>query len=75
MGNLPALLPNATPLVSRFLAEMSKKHQRCAVPNIENNFSISAKFTDVYYIVNNNYSRISGKIGFTIEEKALNTNN
>jgi hypothetical protein len=29
--NLPALLPNATPLVSRFFAEMSKKRQRCAV--------------------------------------------
>jgi hypothetical protein len=27
MGNLPVLLPNATPLVSRFLAEMSKKRQ------------------------------------------------
>jgi hypothetical protein len=48
MGNLPALLPNATPLVSKFLAEMSKKRQRCAVVNVENNFSISAKFTDVY---------------------------
>jgi hypothetical protein len=31
MGNLPALLPNATPLVSRFFGEMSKKRQRCAV--------------------------------------------
>jgi hypothetical protein len=31
MGNLPALLPNATPLVSRFLDEISKKYQRCAV--------------------------------------------
>jgi hypothetical protein len=27
MGNLAALLPNATPLVSRFFAEMSKKRQ------------------------------------------------
>jgi hypothetical protein len=48
MGNLPALLSNATPLVSRFFAVMSKKCQRCAVVNLENNFSISAKFTDVY---------------------------
>jgi hypothetical protein len=48
MGNLPYLLLNATPLVSRFFAEMSKKRQRCAVVNLENNFSISTKFTDVY---------------------------
>jgi hypothetical protein len=48
MGNLPAILPNATPLVSGFFGEMSKKRQRCAVVNLENNFSISEKFTDVY---------------------------
>jgi hypothetical protein len=47
MGNLPALLPNATSLVSRFFGEMSKKRQRCAVVNLENNFTISAKFTVV----------------------------
>jgi hypothetical protein len=47
MGNLPALLPNATLLVSRFFGEMSKKRQRCAVVNLENNFTISAKFTVV----------------------------
>jgi hypothetical protein len=41
MCNLPALLSNATPLVSRFFAEMSKKRQRCAVVNLENNFSTS----------------------------------
>jgi hypothetical protein len=35
MGNLPALLPNATPLVMRFFAEMSKKRQRCAVVNLD----------------------------------------
>jgi hypothetical protein len=46
MGN--ALLPNAMPLVSRFFAEMSKKRQRCTLVHLENNFSISAKFTDVY---------------------------
>jgi hypothetical protein len=28
MGNLPTLLPNATPLVSRFFVEISKKRQR-----------------------------------------------
>jgi hypothetical protein len=33
---------------SRFFAEMSKKRQRCAVINLQHNFSISAKFTDVY---------------------------
>jgi hypothetical protein len=47
---------------------MSKKLQQCVVVNLENNFSISAKFT---VIVNNNYPRISGKMGFTIEEKAF----
>jgi hypothetical protein len=40
MDNLSALLPNATTLVGRFFAKMSKKRQ--------NNFSISAKFTNVY---------------------------
>jgi hypothetical protein len=30
-------LGNATPLVSRFFAEMSKNRQRCAVVNLENN--------------------------------------
>jgi hypothetical protein len=39
-GKLIALLPNVTPLVSRFSAETSKKRQRCAVVNLENNFSI-----------------------------------
>jgi hypothetical protein len=48
MGNLPALLPNTTPLGSRFFAEMAKKCQQCAIVNLVNNFSISAKFTDVY---------------------------
>jgi hypothetical protein len=67
MDNLPGLLPNATPLVSRFLAELSKKRQQCAVVNQENNFSISA-FT---VIASNNDLRISGKVGFTIEEKAF----
>jgi hypothetical protein len=48
MGYFEALLPNATPLVSRFFAEMSKKRQRCAVVNLETKNSISARFTDVY---------------------------
>jgi hypothetical protein len=47
-GNLPALLLNATLVVSRFFAEMSKKRQQYAVVNLENNVSISANFTDVY---------------------------
>jgi hypothetical protein len=55
MGNLPVLLPNVTPLVNTFF-EMSKKRQSCAIVNLENNFSISAKFT---VIESNNYSRIS----------------
>jgi hypothetical protein len=68
MGNLPALLPNATPLVSRFFTKMSKKRQRRAVVNLQDNFSISAKFI---VTVSNNYARISRKMGFTIEEKAF----
>jgi hypothetical protein len=28
MGNLPVLLPNTTPLVSKFFTEISKKRQR-----------------------------------------------
>jgi hypothetical protein len=55
MGNLPVLLSNVTPLVNTFF-EMSKKRQSCAIVNLENNFSISAKFT---VIESNNYSRIS----------------
>jgi hypothetical protein len=34
MSNLPGLLPDATPLVTRFLAEISKKRQRCAFVNL-----------------------------------------
>jgi hypothetical protein len=40
MGNLLALFPNTTPLISKFFAEMSKKRQRCCVVNLENNFSM-----------------------------------
>jgi hypothetical protein len=48
MDYLPALLPNAIPLTRKFFAEMSTKRQRCAVVNLQNNFSISTKSTDVY---------------------------
>jgi hypothetical protein len=68
MGNLAALLAKTTPLVSRFFGEISKKRQRFAVVNLENNFLISAKFT---VILSNNYPRISGIMGFSIEDKAL----
>jgi hypothetical protein len=70
MSNLPAVLPNATSLVTKFFAEMSKKRQPCAVINLENNLPISPKFTDTV-IVSKYYLRISGKMGFTIENKAL----
>jgi hypothetical protein len=49
------LLPNATLLVSRFIAEMSKKSSKATFP----------------VIVSNNYFRISGKMSFTMEDKAL----
>jgi hypothetical protein len=48
MSNLPASLPNATPLVSIFFGEMSNKRQFATVDgNLDKKFSISAKFTDV----------------------------
>jgi hypothetical protein len=69
------LLPNATPLESRFFVEMAKKCQRCAVLNLESNFSISASLQAFDVIVSNNYSIISDKIGFTMEDKALISSN
>jgi hypothetical protein len=42
MGNLPVLLLNVTALVSRFFPKI------CVVVTTGNNFSILAKFTDVY---------------------------
>jgi hypothetical protein len=62
----------AMPLVSRFFAEMSKKRQRCAVVDLENNFSISAQLT---VTVSNNYPRINSEMDFTIDDKALIINN
>jgi hypothetical protein len=64
MGDLLSLLPDATPLVNKFFGEISKKRQRCAVVNLENNFSISAKFTDVYCNCKHSYPRITGKMGY-----------
>jgi hypothetical protein len=43
MDHLPALFPNATPVASRFFAEMSKTRQRCAVLNLEMGFTIEDK--------------------------------
>jgi hypothetical protein len=40
MGHLAALLPNTTPLISRFFGEMSKKRQRYAVVNLEDNKNV-----------------------------------
>jgi hypothetical protein len=71
MGNLP---PNATPLVSRFLAEMSKKRQRSAVVNLEIRFRQSLP-TFTVIVSSNNYSIINGKMGCTIEDKAVFINN
>jgi hypothetical protein len=79
MGNLPALLPNATPLVSKFFGknvkETSVLKQRCDVNLKKKLFSISATFRDVSCNLSNNYPRISGKMSFTIEDKALIINN
>jgi hypothetical protein len=60
---------HVTPLVSRFFAEMSKKRQRSAVVNLEIRFRQSLRTFTV--IVGNNYARISGKMGFTIEDIAV----
>jgi hypothetical protein len=78
MSNLPALLSNASPLVSRFFAKMSKNHQFkttvCGV-NLEKSFRFQQSLRTFPVIVSNNYPRISGKMGFTIEDKALIINN
>jgi hypothetical protein len=49
MDNLPALLLNATPLVSRFFAAISKKRQQCAVVNLENNFYFALLMGSLLY--------------------------
>jgi hypothetical protein len=69
MSNLPGLLSNVTPLVRRFFTEMSKKRQQCAVINLQNNFStfFILSLETFTVIVSNNYPKISGKIGFVIE--------
>jgi hypothetical protein len=72
MGNLPALLANATPLVNRFFAETSKKRQRCAVANLENNFSILAKFTDVYCNCKQELFQNNGKIHIRTSQTQTN---
>jgi hypothetical protein len=59
MGNLPASLLNATPMVSRFFGEMSA------------NISFKATVLTSLVIVSNIYPRISGKMSFAIEDKAL----
>jgi hypothetical protein len=48
---------------------MSKTRQRCAVVKLEKK-KISQSSQTVTVIVSNNYSKISGKMGFTIEDKA-----
>jgi hypothetical protein len=75
MGDLAALLPNGTPLVRRFFAERSKKRQRCAIVNLENNFSILEKLRTFTVIVSKNYPRISRKMRFITEERAFLTIN
>jgi hypothetical protein len=68
LHNLPGLLPNATPLVSRIFAEMSKKRQRCAVLTYKTAFRCRQSLQTFTVIVGNNYPRISGKMGFTIAD-------
>jgi hypothetical protein len=69
MDNLPALLPNATPLVEQIFRK-----------NINDVLLLTWKITFFSFwkslktftvIVNNNYPRISDKMGFTIEDEAL----
>jgi hypothetical protein len=67
MGDLPGLLPNATPLVSRFFGKMSKKRQFYS-NGIDVNLEKSLRTCPV--IVSNNYPRINGKISSTIGDKA-----
>jgi hypothetical protein len=52
--NLPALLSNVTPLVSRFFAEMSKKRQRCAVVDLKTTFRFRRSLQTVTAVVTQN---------------------
>jgi hypothetical protein len=71
VGNLPALLPNATLLVSRFFAKMSKKRRRCAVVNLGNNvFLLRQSLQMSTVVISNKYpTRISGKMGLLLKIK------
>jgi hypothetical protein len=76
MGNLPGSLPNATPLLSRFFGEMLKKCFKATVLTLtlKKSFRFRQSLRTFPVIVSNNYPRISGKMGFTIEDKALMIN-
>jgi hypothetical protein len=56
-SNLPALLPNAMPMISRFFTEMLKKRQRCVVVNLD----FGKVYRRLLYCKSNNYLKISGK--------------
>jgi hypothetical protein len=47
---------------------MSKKRQRCAGVNLENKFPFRQSLQTFTVIVSNSYPRISGEMGFTIED-------
>jgi hypothetical protein len=69
MDNLPALFPNATPLVEQIFRKNIIDVLLLTWKIIFFSFWQSLKTFTV--IVNNNYPRISDKMGFTIEDEAL----
>jgi hypothetical protein len=76
MGNLPALLPNATPMVIKFAQKYQKNINFKAIVlllTLKKVFYFGLRTFPV--IVSNNYARINGKMGFTIEDKTLIINN
>jgi hypothetical protein len=78
MGNLPALLPNATPLVADFTVNCQKTVNFKATVlmlTLKKSFRFRQSLRPFTVILSNNDPRISGKISFTIEDKPLIINN
>jgi hypothetical protein len=74
MGNLSALLPNATPLEADFSVKCQRNVSFKATV-LKKSFRFRQSLRTILMIVSNNYPRISDKISFAIEDKALIINN
>jgi hypothetical protein len=74
MGNLPALLPNATPLVADFTVNCQKTVNFKATVlmlTLKKSFRFRQSLRTFPVIVSNNDSRISGKMRFAVVDKAF----